>query len=170
MDILAHGVYSIALNKTADRKVTTKREILTAFLWGIMPDVVAMGPSFLVALSIGSLDHHALWNEYDISGMLYPLTHSLVIFLTIFLAIFLITRKWYLPMLGWGLHILFDIPFHTQAFYPTPFLFPISSYTFPFGFLWRTPEVWISLWIGGIVWLAWAFYKKRKVIENVSAS
>lgn len=35
----------------------------------------------------------------------------------------------YLPMLAWGLHILADIPTHRRAFFPTPFLWPLSDYT-----------------------------------------
>lgn len=160
MDILSHGVYSIALNKTVDKKKKSVREIFVAFFWGIAPDLFAMSPSFLIALSMGSFDHHAYWKGYDISGFLYPLTHSLIIFGAIFLAVYLLIKRWYLSMLGWGLHILFDIPFHTQDFYPTPFLFPISSYMLPFGILWRTPEIWASLWAIGIIWVVWAFYGK----------
>jgi hypothetical protein len=33
-----------------------------------------------------------------------------------------------LELLGWVFHILIDIPTHTLRFFPTPFLWPISSY------------------------------------------
>lgn len=159
MDIVGHGIYSVALNKTADKKVKSIREIAVAFFWGVMPDLFAMGPSFLIALSMGSLDHHAYWNGHDISGFLYPLTHSLVIFAFVLFVIRWFLKKWYLPMLGWGFHIIFDIPFHTQEFYPTPFLYPVSTYTLPIGFYWGTPALWVSLWAIGITWLIWAFYR-----------
>lgn len=58
----------------------------------------------------------------------YNLTHSLVIFLGIFLIIWLIRKKPYWLMAGWGFHILIDIFSHTEKFFATPFLFPISDF------------------------------------------
>lgn len=162
MDIISHGIYSVALNKTIDPKRKRLKEILESFLWGMMPDALALGPSFVIGIISGTYDHHSLWNGYDIARFLYSLTHSFMIFLPVLGLIYLITRRWYLPMLGWGFHILLDIPFHTSDFYPTPFLFPLSDYVFPFGIIWRTPIVWMSLWILGIAWLLIVFKRRAK--------
>jgi hypothetical protein len=43
---------------------------------------------------------------------------------------------------AWGLHVLYDIPFHERRFFPTPFLWPVSSYTFD-GISWGHPLVFI---------------------------
>ena len=48
------------------------------------------------------------------------------------------TKKNPWEILGWPLHILIDIPTHTYQFYPTPFLWPISTYKFD-GISWGTP-------------------------------
>lgn len=160
MDIIAHGVYNIALQKTIKKDKKTRKEIFIAFLWGIMPDLLAFGIPFISAIFVGSLNHHQNLGGFDISSTIYPYTHSLVIFSLVFLAIYTVSKKWYLPMLGWGFHVLLDIPFHTPEFYPTPFLFPISSYTLPFGISWGTPIVWVTIWVVVLLWLG-LLYKQR---------
>ncbi len=160
MDILAHGVYNIALQKSIRKDFKGRKQTLIAFWWGIMPDLLAFGIPFLVAIWSGSWDHHARTGGFDIADAVYPYTHSLIVFGAVFLAIYGIRRKWYLPMLGWGFHVLLDMPLHTQEFFPTPFLFPISSYTLPFGVSWGMPAIWITTWIIVIVWLL-VLYKKQ---------
>jgi len=168
MDILAHGVYNLALQKTIKKDSKTKRELVEAFAWGIMPDLLAFGIPLLFAIFAGSLDHHAVVGGFDISKAIYPFTHSLVIFAGAFLLISLITKRWYLPMLGWGFHVLLDIPLHTPDFFPTPFLFPVSSYTFPFGIYWGTPVIWIGIWVVAIVWMIAVFYKRTNKSEKTN--
>lgn len=160
MDIIAHGVYNIALQRTIKKDKKTRKEILTAFWWGIMPDLLAFGIPFISAVFVGSLNHHQNLGGFDIASTVYPYTHSLVIFSLVFLAIYAVRREWYLPMLGWGFHVLLDIPFHTPEFYPTPFLFPLSNYTLPFGISWSTPIVWIAIWVAVLIWLG-ILYKQR---------
>lgn len=41
-------------------------------------------------------------------------------------------------MAAWGLHILLDVPTHARSFYPTPFLWPLSDWTFD-GVSWTAP-------------------------------
>ncbi len=166
MDIFAHGIYNIALQKTLRKDKQKWKKILEAFWWGIMPDLLAFGAPLLVAIFLGSLDHHALVNGTDLSALVYPFTHSLVIFGAVFLILSLLLKKWYLPMLGWGFHILMDIPFHTPNFFPTPFLFPVSSYTLPFGIYWGTPAVWIGLWAIVIIWLLILIYRSKYYEQN----
>ena len=160
MDIIAHGVYNIALQRTIKKDKKTRKEILTAFWWGIMPDLLAFGIPFISAIFVGSLNHHQNIGGFDLASTVYPYTHSLVIFSLVFLAIYAVRRKWYLPMLGWGFHVLLDIPFHTPEFYPTPFLFPLSSYTLPFGISWGTPVVWLAIWVVVLLWVG-ILYKQR---------
>ncbi len=165
MDIIAHGIYNIALQKTIKKSQKTREEVLIAFWWGIMPDLLAFGIPFSLAIFSGSIDHHAKLAGFDIAQAVYPYTHSLIIFCAVMFGVYVIRRKWYLPMLGWGFHILLDIPFHTRDFFPTPFLFPVSSYTLPFGIVWGTPLVWISIWVVGLGWL-WLVFKRKAKIHN----
>jgi len=58
---------------------------------------------------------------------LYDPSHSLVVFLSVFALTWLIFGRPVWVLLGWALHVLMDIPTHS-ARYPTPFLWPISSF------------------------------------------
>lgn len=161
MDILSHGIYSVALNGSLEKKKLNKKDILVSFLWGTAPDLLSLGPLFIVGILNGSFDHHSPLFGRDYAGAIYPITHSLVIFSLAFLAVYLLRRKIYIPMLGWGLHILTDIPTHSKDFYPTPFLYPLSDYKFLYGVNWRTPVVWMLIWVIGLLWIYLAFRKKK---------
>ncbi len=65
-----------------------------------------------------------------LAWQLYQISHSLFVFSAVFGIVWLIRRRPVLEMLGWPLHILIDIPSHTLRFFPTPFLWPVSSYHF----------------------------------------
>jgi hypothetical protein len=66
----------------------------------------------------------------ELAWQLYQISHSLFVFSAAFGLVWLIRRRPVLEMLGWPLHILIDIPSHTLRFFPTPFLWPVSSYHF----------------------------------------
>ncbi len=163
MDIIAHGVYNIALQKTIKNDKKSRKEILVAFLWGVMPDFLAFAIPFITLVLSGSLNQHARTENLGIAYAVYPYTHSLVIFGLFFLLAYIVRKKLYLPMLGWGFHVLLDIPFHTPEFFPTPFLFPISNYTLPFGVSWGQPFIWAAIWIVFGVWLGVLYYNKKRM-------
>jgi len=60
----------------------------------------------------------------------YQLTHSLVIAAIVLLLLWKFYRPLLLPALAWPLHILCDIPTHGKSYFATPFLYPISDYSF----------------------------------------
>jgi len=122
MDVVAHWLWTYAIY------FKTKYRLLAA-LFGVLPDIIAFGPFFLYKLLFGSLGKPALGSipEYVFIG--YNFTHSLVVFLIVFAVIYFITREIPWVIGGWLLHILIDIPTHTSAFFPTPFLWPISNFT-----------------------------------------
>lgn len=149
MDILAHGVFGRLLLKGIDRSAA-KRTFRWAVFWGVFPDLFAFTIPFLNSIVRGSFEHHQL-GAFDLGTYLYDYSHSLVIFSIVFALVALKKRRWRLPLLAWGLHIVFDIPTHTTAFYPTPFLFPLSDYVFPYGIGWSTPLVWGGIWAAILV-------------------
>jgi hypothetical protein len=59
-----------------------------------------------------------------------------VVWAFVFCFVWYFSKRPRYELLGWALHILIDIPSHTIGFYPTPFLFPISEYRFPYGVSW----------------------------------
>jgi len=71
---------------------------------------------------------------------LYHVTHSLVLFSLVFFLVWRISGRPLWMLCAWALHVLMDIPLHTAAFFPTPFLWPLSDWTFD-GWPWMTPAV-----------------------------
>src|SRR3989338_3579736 len=164
MDVLAHFLWTYAI--AAFAKI--KQRKLTG-LFGVLPDFFSFGILMVLTLITGSF--HA--GKPDLASIppyvfhLYDWTHSLVIFGAVYLAVFLITKKWYLPLIGWGVHILIDIPTHTSTFFPTPFLWPFSDYSFS-GISWGTP--WFMLLnysaLAIVYWHLSREFRKEKANKN----
>lgn len=150
MDILAHTLWANAgargLNKIQEKK--GKPKIIHAGwtgFWGVFPDLFAFTIPFILVifrvitgeLSLSSFgDHHGPVAGFDLASYLYQYSHSLVIWVAVFAIVWIISKRPRYELLGWALHILIDIPSHAIGFYPTPFLFPISEYRFPYGVAW----------------------------------
>ena len=137
MDTFAHGLWTYAV-------FHKKKYVWLAALFGVLPDLLSFGILFAVYLATGTF-HRGPPPVNSIPGWVYGaynLTHSFVMFLAAFIIVFLITKKWFWPLTAWAIHILIDIPTHSFRFFPTPFLWPISSYKFD-GISWATP--WLML-------------------------
>lgn len=129
MDIVSHGLWgAIALGRAS------RRSFWTAFLFGIAPDIFSFGPLFANGLLLHGLEFlnglvrrpdPALIPAYVHS--LYDATHSLVVFALAFGLVWLVRGKPLMAMAAWGLHIAMDIFTHTNNFFPTPFMWPISD-------------------------------------------
>jgi len=90
---------------------------------------------------------------------LYTLSHSAIVFFSIIITARLVTKKIPWVLMGWGLHILMDIPTHAKAFYPTPVFWPLSNWTFD-GIPWATP--WFILLNYSLLLVMYCFIKRRK--------
>ncbi len=191
MDILAHTLWANAgargANKIFGRKVymdknTGKERTFnmnpawTGF-WGVFPDFFAFTVPFIIgiynllfnpAYEWGFGRHHIQVQGFDIAAYLYQFSHSLVIFALVFILVWVIYKRPRYELLGWALHILIDIPSHVLAFYPTPFLFPISDYRFPYGVQWS--NMWymlINYSALAVVWGGILFNKYFKHGKNI---
>lgn len=175
MDILAHSLWAGAgakkLNNSLENKKKKKVSILWSAFWGIFPDLFAFTLPFIISFwkvfsgqqDFGSFTtRHQVADGFNLAHDLYQYSHSLVIFLLIFLIIWLIYKKPWIPILGWGLHILLDIPSHPIEFFPTPFLFPISNYHFPYGVHWSSPIFMIINYSLLVIIFAIFIFKKNK--------
>jgi hypothetical protein len=69
-----------------------------------------------------------------------------VIFAVVVLSLYIWRKKVPWLLLPWGIHILMDIPTHTD-FFPTPFLFPLSDWHFPWGISWAEGWLLLADWI-----------------------
>ncbi len=151
MDVFAHGLWTWLTSKFANLKLRIKLNTKLTVFFGVLPDIASFAPLFiwmffnmvLGSFSFANIPHPVDMEPaaqdtlfiFKLTSLLYSITHSLIIFIIIFLAIFLIKQKPFLPLLGWLFHIIIDIPTHSYKFYPTPFLWPLSSWKFN-GFSW----------------------------------
>lgn len=133
MDIFAHGLWSYAI-------FHKKKYVWWATLFGILPDLLSFGILFVINILSGNFarGRPSLNSIPNWLYSAYSFTHSLLMFFAVFIIIYLITKKWFWQLTAWAIHILIDIPTHSDKFFPTPFLWPISGYTFN-GISWATP-------------------------------
>lgn len=142
MDIISHGLWgSLAFGRK------NRRSFWTAFFFGVAPDLFSFG--FYIAGTWIGVFGHPDWSSGrhpDPSAIplfvhsFYNVTHSLIIFGVVFGLIWLIRRKPFWGMSAWGLHVLFDIPTHSDGFFPTPFLWPLSDFHVS-GIPWSHPAI-----------------------------
>ena len=141
MDILSHGLYGGA---AFGRK--SKPKYWLAFFFGIAPDLFSFG-IFSASVWFG-FAHGLEWRmgppdpslipQYV--HQLYNITHSFITFTLAFFLVWALLKRPAWEMLAWGLHVAMDIFTHSDKFFPTPFLWPISDYTFN-GVSWSQPAI-----------------------------
>jgi hypothetical protein len=165
MDIISHGLWGgIALGRKK------KSYFWWAFAISIFPDAISFGILMVIRifglggnveaardnLSMGQIPHFINW--------LYNISHSFFVFGLVFFIVWLLLKKPFWPLLAWGLHILIDIPSHSFAFFPTPFLWPFSNFKVN-GISWGEPVVFFSdvtlLVLAYIIWFI-VYRKKSK--------
>ena len=123
MDIVSHALWS---GVVLGRK--NKKRFIGVVIFSVLPDIFGEGIMFLFMFlgldGMPSLENgHPNIADYPIYAQnFYNSSHSLVVFALAFLLIYMLNKKVYWPMLGWGLHILIDIPTHSIELFPTPFL------------------------------------------------
>lgn len=175
MDILAHTLWANAGARGANiltEKKGKKFKISPAWtgFFGVAPDFFAFTAPFLIwfwriifgPASWSDFGRHHLENSsgFDLASYLYQWSHSLVIFAIVFVLVWVIYKRPRYELLGWLLHILIDIPSHSIDFYPTPFLFPISEYRFPYGVSWGNSVFMIVNY--SLLALVWGYFLLKK--------
>ena len=164
MDIASHGLWGgVAFGRK------NIKSFWLSLLFGVLPDLLAFGP-FFVGIFLGFYQR-PLFNGTEppnpalipsFVGQIYNITHSLIIFAAVFLIVWFILKRPVYEMLAWGLHILFDIPTHSYAFFPTPFLWPISAFKIN-GVHWGDPIILYPNIILLLILYIWFFKYKCKV-------
>ena len=139
MDIISHGLYGgVAFGRMR------RRDYVTAFLFGIGPDLLAFAPFFIINLvSGGTMGRPSLETIPPHVFTVYGITHSFVVYAVFFVFLWFLGKKHFAKLtLAWPLHILVDIPTHDATFFPTPFLWPISDFHIN-GISWGQPIIFI---------------------------
>jgi hypothetical protein len=163
MDILSHGLWGGVAFGRQNRKY-----FWLAFAIGMLPDIFSFGTLWMANL-LGIYERPD-WHQGGPPPMdsippfvshLYNATHSLVIFLAVFLIVWAIRKKPFWLLGAWGLHILVDIPSHSFAFFPTPFLWPISDFKIN-GIQWGNPVIYIPNLVLLAIFYIWFFLARNK--------
>jgi hypothetical protein len=151
MDIFSHGLWAVL----GLRYLNLKRKIpkfsgFKVFFWGMFPDLFAFTIPFVYMIWNWLFNGIAMMTKPDIepivdhgsiiqlTGALYNISHSLIIFAIVSLIAYFIFRKKAIILGAWLMHIIMDVPTHSYQFYPTPILWPLSSWKVN-GFSWANP-------------------------------
>lgn len=141
MDFISHALWG---GITIGRK--SRKFFLSAMGISLLPDLLTEGLFAMLYLAgIGDMPgwdaghpdiiDYPIWAQYLYSG-----THSLILFVPVFLILWGWAGKPVWLAGAWGLHILIDIPTHTLELFPTPFLWPLSDFKVD-GIPWDQPTV-----------------------------
>ena len=156
--MISHGFWgSISFGKK------NKKAFLLAFLFGILPDVSAFAWLWIKAFLSGIYVPTEIVKETPLYVFsIYNFSHSLIISLAILLMALFIFKKRGWVVAAWPLHILFDIPTHDLATFPTPYLWPFNTPFFPGVAWWLNSWVFYSNWILIIVlFVVWYLLKNK---------
>ena len=154
MDILAHFLWTFGI-------FFKEKRVWLFGLVGILPDLISFGPHFVYSLATLGFK----FGKPNINSIpsyiytLYNLTHSFIIFSLSIILAYILFKKYAIFLLPWGIHILIDIPSHSKAFFPTPFLWPISNFTIN-GISWGTPWFMITNYSLLLLFFIFRFLKR----------
>jgi membrane-bound metal-dependent hydrolase YbcI (DUF457 family) len=163
MDILSHGLWGgIALGRRS------RKSFWTAFGFGVAPDLFSFGMVFAGGLLTHGLDFfNGLGHPPDPAVIpayvytLYNATHSLAVFAVVFALVWLLRGRPLWELGAWGLHIVVDIFTHSTAFFPTPFLWPLSDLRVD-GVPWSDPRIFFSNVLLLAATYGWVYLQRRK--------
>jgi hypothetical protein len=132
-----------------------------AVFFGILPDLFSFGLFGIFRLFEGNfqigpppLNIIPAWVTFN-----YNLSHSFIPAL-LFISLLATKRKDIaFAMLGWPLHIIMDLPFHSNEYFPTQFLWPLTDFTIN-GIPWSHPLIWFPN-LAGIIILYFYRFRKR---------
>lgn len=153
MDILAHALWvGVGIAAAQSRRPVSRHTAAMTVALAIAPDLGHMLPILGWSISgegsVAQLWAYAvalpnqepalppmigLWSHH-----LHCALHSAIVAAAATLILWLILRRFWVPLLGWWSHIVIDIFTHSAEFYPAPVLYPITYRGFD-GVAWNTP-------------------------------
>ena len=133
MDYVSHGLWSYIFFHRI-------RTPLLAVVFGLLPDTASWVIYAIYRLFMGGTFGKPIISEIpDWTFTLYNISHSLIVAAAVILLVFAVLRTLPLYLFAWPIAIVMDLLTHSRAFLPTPFLWPLSGWTFP-GISWGTWE------------------------------
>jgi hypothetical protein len=135
MEIFSHGLWTLALNEAVARRTKSahmRRYLEFLLFFSVFPDLFSFTPYAVARIFQGSDIFHRLGNSLVPAYMLqsYRISHSLAVWLLVFLAVWVVRKRLLVSLWGWALHILIDIFSHNNSTFATSFLYPFSDISF----------------------------------------
>jgi hypothetical protein len=152
MDILAHGLWAGAAAVALAPGYRPKRSVWMGFVGlSVVPDLGHMLP--VTGWAIAELSS-ADWWQYAVASPgqeppmpetvrlwahhLHCVLHSALPASLVTALVWCLRGALWWPLLGWWLHIVIDVFTHSAAFFPSPVLYPLTSWGFD-GVPWNHP-------------------------------
>lgn len=159
MDYISHGLWSYIFFHRIHRPIL-------AVCFGLLPDTMSwVIYAIYRAFTYETFGKPVLSQIPGWTYTLYNLSHSLIVASFVIIFIFIILRRIPLYVFAWPIAIVMDALTHSREFLPTPFLWPVSSWTFP-GISWATPWFFILNYILIAAALILIFYRRWKAKLN----
>jgi hypothetical protein len=168
MDIVAHALWTTAAAIPLRQQLRRPINLGWAAFWGVFPDVFSFAIPAAVRIwwyatgVTASLRPDAKSAQhFQFVWQLYYCSHSLIVFAAVFGMVWVVARRPVLELLGWGLHILIDIPTH-QGMFAVHFLWPLSSYGIS-GMRWESPWFLAANYGALIMVYFWMWVRDRRL-------
>jgi len=172
MDVLAHALYGATVcsrtglagksKGAAGRRWTADWTVWCSAVFGILPDVLSLGPPMILhAFSGGGNFFHAV---EDPTLIAYRYMHSLLVALAAAGIVRWIWKPLFVPSLAWPLHVLMDSVTHGAGKFQTTLFYPLSSWGFDSIRWWQHPEIVLAYWLVlPAIWLGlWAWRRRKR--------
>jgi hypothetical protein len=169
MDLLAHAVYGATVcsrkglaggSRGAACRWAADWTVWCAALFGILPDIVSMGPPFLAWLQAGTPGNFF----HDLDGgdiVVYRYVHSLIVALLVSGLLRLAWRPLFIPSLAWPLHLVMDALTHGTGKFQTTVFYPLSTWSFDGIRWWQHREVVAAYWLLlPVIWLGLRLWRR----------
>ncbi len=177
MDIFAHALWAGAGVMLAQRRwAISNRTAAAAVGLAMLPDIPHLLP--IVAWSVLGHGKAEAVQGYAIalpgqepvlpstvewlSHNLHCIPHSAIVAAVVTLLVWWWRGVLWIPLLGWWSHVVIDVFTHSEDYYPSPVLWPITREGFD-GFAWNTPWFMALNYTTLTAVYLWLFIRRRRL-------
>lgn len=176
MDIVAHVLWpAVGAAVVHRRRPLSRSTVVATLVLAALPDVLHLVPIagwwLLSDGSFAAVRGYAvaipgqepglppvvqLWSHH-----LHCVMHSAPVAATVTLAVWIMRRAFWLPLLGWWSHIVIDVFTHSADYYTVPVLYPFTERGFD-GIAWITPWFMVLNYLALAAAGTWLMLSRRR--------
>ncbi len=130
-----------------------REDMVQGLFFGVFPDVLFVSAAILYSINLFAKSKQISRQKvFPIVRQVYSVSHSFITIAVFALITFVLNGEFYYPILGWVLHVLFDLYTHkgspVEPQYP---LFPLRTPAIKGIIWWRNPYFLVANWTAIIV-------------------